>query len=50
MSFDWRFQDASKNTFRKERGHIVSVKRDPSNENSRYIPLSPKQWANLELT
>ena len=49
-SFDWRFQDASKNTFRKERGHIVSVKRDPSNENSRYIPLSPKQWANLELT
>ena len=48
-SFDWRFQDASKDTFRKEKGHIVSIKTDRGNNYNEHIPRTPNEWANLEL-
>lgn len=49
-SFDWRFQDASKSTFRKENGHVVSVKTNHSYSNINNIPQTPSDWASLTLT
>ena len=48
-SFDWRFQDASKDTHRKEQGHIVSIKRYGHKQEITNIPSTPTEWGNLEF-
>ena len=47
-SFDWRFQDASKSTYRDEKGHIISARLDTSN--SYDIVATPTEWAKLHFT
>ena len=44
-SFDWRFQDANKSTFRKETGHVISSKSTQNN----CIPKTPSDWAKLKF-
>ena len=44
-SFDWRFQDANKSTFRKETGHVISSKSTRNN----CIPKTPSDWAKLKF-
>ena len=57
-SFDWRFQDAAKNTYRAERGHVVwsrptlpgAAREQSDAEGSRDAQVhTPEQWAQRRL-
>lgn len=43
-SLDWRYQDATQPTMRKENGHIASSRKHPE-----LIVQSPEQWASLSF-
>ena len=45
-SFDWRFQDATKRTYRKEKGHVISTKNMLKHSNDT-IARTPNEWASL---
>lgn len=44
-SLDWRYQDATQPTLRKENGHIARSRRDPS-----AAVQTPQQWASMSFT
>ena len=46
-SFDWRFQDASKSTYRAEKGHVVHAL---TKEYDHVICRTGEEWARRSLT